>query len=89
MREITTKYNSNHKKYRYELVAEPKKQVNRLFINEKLVIKVIMDCRATSAHQFKATLRFKQYNECHFNKRTFNANKSKEFIWRIKYVNNI
>ena len=62
MREITTKYNSNHKKYRYELVAEPKKQVNRLFVNEKLVIKVIMDCRATSAHEFKATLRFKQYN---------------------------
>ena len=35
LREITTKYNSNHKKHRYELVEEPKKQVNGIFIGQK------------------------------------------------------
>ena len=60
--EITTKYNLNHKKHRYELVEAPKKQVNRSFINEKLAIKVIMDCRTTSAHEFRTRLGFEQYN---------------------------
>ena len=58
--EIITKYNLNHKKHRYELVEEPKKQVNRSFINEKLAIKVIMDCRTTSAHEFRTRLGFEQ-----------------------------
>ena len=62
MREITTKYNSNHRKHRYELVEEPKKQVNRIFIDEKLAIKVIMDCRTTMAHKFRARLGVKQYD---------------------------
>ena len=43
--EITTKYNSNHRKHRYGLVEEPKKQVNRVFINKQLAVKVIMDRR--------------------------------------------
>ena len=47
MQEIITKYNSNHRKHRHELVEEPKKQVSRIFIDEKLVIKVIMDCRTS------------------------------------------
>ena len=33
-REITTKYYPIHRKYRYELVEEPKKQFNRIFIEE-------------------------------------------------------
>ena len=61
LREITTKYNSNHRKQKYELVEEPKKQVNRIFLDQKLAIKVIMDCRTTSAQNFKARLGFKQY----------------------------
>ena len=39
LREITTKYNSNHRKHRYELIEAPKKQVNRIFIVGKLAIK--------------------------------------------------
>ena len=35
MRDITTKYNSNHKNHRYKLVEESKKRVNRIFIDEK------------------------------------------------------
>ena len=33
-----------------------------MFIDEKLAIKVIMDCRITSAHKFKTRLGFKQYD---------------------------
>ena len=62
LREITTKYNSNHRKHRYELVEEPKKQVKRIFIEEKLAIKVIMDCRTAMAYKFRARLGVKQYD---------------------------
>ena len=41
LREVTTKYNSNHRKHKYELVKEPKKQVNITFIDKKLAFKVI------------------------------------------------
>ena len=54
--------NSDHRKHRYELAEEPKKQVNIIFIDKKLAMKVIMDCRITSAHKFRTRLRFKQYN---------------------------
>ena len=56
------KYNSNHRKYRYELVEEPKKEVDRNFIDKKLATKVIMDCRTTMAHKFRTRLGFKQYD---------------------------
>ena len=59
LKEITAKYNSNHGKHRYELVKEPEKQCNRIFIDEKLAVKVIMDCRTTSAHKFRARVGFK------------------------------
>ena len=62
LQEITAKYNSNHRTHRYELVEEPKKQVDKMFINEKLSIKVIMDCKTTSAHKFRRRLGFKQYD---------------------------
>ena len=35
------------------------RQTNRIFIKEKLSIKVVMDCRRTLAHKFRR--RFKQY----------------------------
>ena len=59
MREITIKYHSDHRKHIYGLVEEPKKQCNRIFTEEKLVVKVIMDCRTTSAHKFRTRLGFK------------------------------
>ena len=40
--EITTKYHSNHRKHRYELIEEPKIQVNIIFIGEKLPMTVII-----------------------------------------------
>ena len=79
MWEITINYNSNHKKHKYELVEEPKKQVNRIFIHEKLAIKVIMDCRITSAHKCRTRSGFTTW--CHFNKGTISANKNNKFIW--------
>ena len=62
LRKITIKYHSDHRKHRYELVDEPKKQDNRIFIDEKLAIKVIVDCRSTSAYKFRTRLGFKQYD---------------------------
>ena len=59
MQEITIKYHSDHQKHRYRLVEEPKKQCNRIFIEEILVVKVIMDCRTTSAHKVRTRLGFK------------------------------
>ena len=53
-REILLKYYSNHKKYKGEIVEEPIKQCNRIFID------VIMDCRTTAAHKFITRLGFKQ-----------------------------
>ena len=58
--EITTKYDSNHSKYRCELVEEPTKQLNRIFKNKKLAVKLIMYCRKISAHEFKSRLGFKK-----------------------------
>ena len=60
--EITIKYHSDHRKDRYEIVDESKKQCNRSFIDKKLTIKVIMDCRTTSVCKFRIRLGFKQYD---------------------------
>ena len=45
--EITTKYHSNHRRHKYELVHEPKKQSDRIFTGKKLIVKVILNCRTT------------------------------------------
>ena len=62
VQEITIKYLSDHRKQRHKPVEEPKKQVNRIYISQKLAIKVNMDCRKTPAHKFRRRLRFKQYD---------------------------
>ena len=62
MREITIKCHSGLRKHRYELDNKSKKQYNRNFKDEKLVVKVIMDCRTTSAHKFRTRLGFKHYD---------------------------
>ena len=46
--EITIKYHSDHRKHWYELVEEPKKQVNRILIDKKLAMTIIKDCTTTS-----------------------------------------
>ena len=50
MREITIKSHSDHRKHKYELAEEPKKQVNRISIEKKLAVK------------FSRGLGFKQYD---------------------------
>ena len=62
LQEITTKYNPNYRKHRYVLADKPKTQVNGIFIEKKLAIKVIMDCRTTVSHKVRTTLGLKQYN---------------------------
>ena len=54
------KYLSGYRKHRYELVDEPKKQPNRIFIRKELAIKLNMDSTATATHKFRTTLGFNQ-----------------------------
>ena len=51
----------------------------QLSIDEKLAIKVIVDCRKISVHKFSVRLGFKQYDVI-FKKRTISVNKNKELI---------
>ena len=55
------KYLSDHEKQRYELIDEQKKQP-RIFIDKTLATKLIMDCRAISAHKCRTRLKFKQHD---------------------------
>lgn len=61
---ITRKYPSNYRKHRYELVDKmnQNKQPNRFFVNEELVVRVIMDCRKITACKFSTRLGLKQRN---------------------------
>lgn len=43
-----------YRKNRYEIVDEPKKQPNIIFVKGKLAIKVIMNCRITTTNNFRA-----------------------------------
>ena len=54
----TTKYHLDHT----NRGMKSKNQVNINFIDEKLAITVIMDCRTTSAHVSKTRLEFKKYD---------------------------
>ena len=60
--ETAIKYHYYHRKHKYALATEPKKRSGRIFIDWKLAIKVIMDCRTTSAHKLRTKLWFKQYD---------------------------
>ena len=62
LQEIPIKYNSDHRKHRYELVQDPKKQASRIFTGEKLAVTVIMCCSTKLAHKFRTRLAFKQYD---------------------------
>ena len=46
LQESTMKYHSDHRKHKYEPVKQPKKS-NRIFKDDKLAIRIIMDCRKT------------------------------------------
>ena len=59
---LTGKYNSDYREHRYELVDEPKKQPNRIFLHEDLEIKIIMDCRTPESCKFKRKLGFKLHD---------------------------
>ena len=61
MREIVVKYYSDQTKSRYELATEPENQCNIIFTDAKLAVKVIVNCRTTSAHKFRTKLGFKLY----------------------------
>ena len=43
----------------YQKIWWTKKQLNTIFIDKKLVVKVIMDCKKTAAHKFRTRLGFR------------------------------
>ena len=56
-----------------------KKKSNTIFVDGKLIIKVIMNCRTTSAQKLTKKLGFKQYDVI-LTKKTINAKKNKNII---------
>ena len=56
----TEKWISVHEKHSYELVDERKIQRSGIFIQKKLAIKLIKDCRKTATHKFRTQLEFKK-----------------------------
>ena len=59
-KKLQQKFIQSIKKDRYELDNESSKQCNRIFTDEKLTIKVFMDCRTTLILKFRTRLCFKQ-----------------------------
>ena len=60
--EIKEEYRLKHRKHRYELVTEPKKESDRSFIDKKLALRVIVDCRKSSTHKFRTRLVLQKYD---------------------------
>ena len=46
---LTKKYHLDYRKHRYELVNEPKKQPNIIFLHEDLAVKIVMVCRTSES----------------------------------------
>ena len=88
MREITIKHHPDHKNHRYGLVEKSKKQVNIIFMDEKLGIEAIMDYKTILTHKFRTRLGFRQYDLILTNEQSL-ITKINEFIWRRKYANTI
>ena len=61
-RDITINHHSGHKKHRYELATEPKKEYNRIFTGKKLAVQAVVDSRTRSVHKCRTRLGFLQYN---------------------------
>ena len=62
LRDITINHHSDHRKHRYELATEPKKEYNRIFTGKKLPVQAVVDSRTRSVHKCRTRLGFKQYN---------------------------
>ena len=56
----TVNYLSDYRKGRYNLVVEPKKQPNKIFLHKRIANKVTKDCRTTAGRKPKTRLGFKQ-----------------------------
>ena len=59
---ITLQYSSELRKQRQELQSCGKNQCCRRFLKENFAIQIIMDCRTTSAVNFKTKLGFNQHD---------------------------
>ena len=59
---ITNKYPSKYRIQKKELVNCGNYQPCRIFLKEKIVIKVIMDCRTTTSVEFRTRIGFNQHD---------------------------
>ena len=59
---IINKYDKMYKKHRHELVNDPKKQPNRIFLRSDLALKIIMNCRADESCNLKRNLGFRLHD---------------------------
>ena len=55
---LTRRYPSKYSTHKRELVGEPKKQPNRMFLYEGLTMKIMMDCRTVESCDFTRRLGF-------------------------------
>ena len=55
---ITRKYHSLYRKRRYEIVEKPKEQPSRIYLEAKLALTVIKDCKTPASAKFKRKLKF-------------------------------
>ena len=58
----SNKYDEENKKYRYEIMDEPKKQPRRRFLRNNLALKIIMNCRTNESCNFKRNLGFRLHD---------------------------
>ena len=56
---VTSKYDEEYRKRRYELIDESIKQSHRRFIRSDLTLKIIMDCRTDESCNLKRSLGFR------------------------------
>ena len=59
---IINKYDKMYKKHKHELVNNPKKQPNRIFLRSDLALKIIMNCRADESCNLKRNLGFRLHD---------------------------
>ena len=62
MPDIKEEYHLKYRQDRNELVTEPKKECDRCFIDKKLALRVIVDCRKSLTHKFRTRLGFQKYD---------------------------
>ena len=84
----TRKYCSDYRNQRFELIDEPKKQPNRMFLHEKLALTVIKDPRTVEARKFREGLGFNSHDVINTKEQTVHdvVNTKEQVLGALKYA---